>query len=110
MVHQIFQLFRSPESNHQCILEHHSGWWYVHLSSVAHFLFKLGKLSYYPPGASEISDNRLFGMFHSQTADHNKDVILKSFSKCDGIVRVLFATAAIGMGVYIYMHVESQYS
>ena len=65
------------------------------------FLFKLGKLSYYSPGASEINDNKFFGMFHSRRAEHNKDVILKSFSRCDGIVCVLFANTAIGMGVHL---------
>ena len=34
----------------------------------AHFLFHLGPVSYYPPGsAEEVSDNRLFGMYHSCT-------------------------------------------
>ena len=55
-------------------------------------------LSYYPSGAVEISDNRLFGMFHAQTPQHDKDVILSSMQK-DGIVRVVFATVALGMGV-----------
>ena len=65
----------------------------------AHFLHCLGDRSYYPRDATQISDNRLFGMFHSNTPDHNKLVILKSLVKSDGVVRVVFATMALGMGV-----------
>ena len=68
-------------------------------SLYAHFLYELKHASYYPPGAEEISDNRLFGMFHSNTPDHNKEVILNSMSKEDGTVRVVFASSALGMGV-----------
>ena len=39
-----------------------------------HFLHALQDASYYPPGAEHISDNRLFGMFHSYTDEHNKRV------------------------------------
>ena len=38
-------------------------------------------------------------MFHSNTANHNKEVILKSMVEVDGTVRVVFATMALGMGV-----------
>ena len=65
----------------------------------AHFLYTLGDKSYYPPGAEQISDNRLFGMYHSKRDDHNKDVIMKSMNKLDGVVRVVFATMALGMRV-----------
>lgn len=65
----------------------------------AHFLDVLGDASYYPSGVSQISDNRLFGMFHAHTPDHNKDVILRSFMNPGGVVRVVFATVALGMGV-----------
>lgn len=44
----------------------------------AHFHYELEDASYYPPGAEKISDNRLFGMFHSNTKQYNKDVVLKS--------------------------------
>ena len=37
-----------------------------------HFHYNLGSASYYPPGADQVSDNRLFGMFHSNTPQHNK--------------------------------------
>lgn len=64
-----------------------------------HFLMTLGDLSYYPPGVPHISDNRLFGMYHSRTDDHNKEVIMKSFSDPVGTVRVVFARMALGMGI-----------
>ena len=65
----------------------------------AYFHAELGDESYYPPGAPHVSDNRLFGMFHADTADHNKTVILRSLQQEDGVVRVVFATVALGMGV-----------
>ena len=65
----------------------------------AHFLDCLGSASYYPPGAAELSENRLFGMYHSCTPQHNKDVILASLRNPNGVVRVVFATVALGMGI-----------
>ena len=65
----------------------------------AHFLYHLGVSSYYPPGATELSENRLFGMYHSCTPQHNKDVILESLRDPKGVVRVVFATVALGMGI-----------
>ena len=65
----------------------------------AHFHFELGDGSYYPPGAEQVSDNRLFGMFHANTPQHNKEVILSSLTRPDGVVRVVFATVALGMGI-----------
>ena len=67
----------------------------------AFFHYELGEKSYFPDGASKISDNQLFGMFHSCTSQHNKEVILKSLTQSDGLVRVVFATVALGMGVDI---------
>ena len=64
-----------------------------------HFHYTLGDKSYYPPCAECKSDNRLFGMYHSKTDDHNKEVIMTNMSKEDGIVKVVFATMALGMGV-----------
>jgi len=63
------------------------------------FLEHLGDSSYYPPGAAKLSDNRLFGMYHSGTPAHNKQVIMESMQKADGVVRVVFATVALGMGI-----------
>ena len=65
----------------------------------AHFLYNLGHASYHPPGAEELYENRLFGMYHSCTPQHNKDVILQSLRDTNGIVRVVFATVALGMGI-----------
>lgn len=63
------------------------------------FLEKMGEDSYFPPGAPKLSQNRLFGMFHSNTPNYNKDVILQSMQRSDGKVRLVFATVALGMGV-----------
>lgn len=38
-------------------------------------------------------------MFHAQTLPHIKEHILNSMCSHDGVVRILFATIAIGMGV-----------
>lgn len=65
----------------------------------AHFHYELGETSYYPPGSPHVSDHRLFGMYHADTPQYNKDVILKSFLVPDGVVRVVFATIALGMGI-----------
>jgi len=46
-----------------------------------------------------VSENRMFGMFHSNTPQRNKDVILKSLTAPNGVVRIVFATVALGMGV-----------
>ena len=59
----------------------------------------LGDNSYYPAGSPQLSDYRLFGMYHSNTPQYNKDVILKSLTQPDGVVRIVFATVALGMGV-----------
>ena len=63
-----------------------------------HFLYTLGDKSY-PQHAPKISDNKLFAMFHSNTPEHNKSIVLQSMVKVDGIVRIVFATTALGMGV-----------
>ena len=65
----------------------------------AHLHYELGEASYYPPGSPHFSENRLFGMFHAQTPQHNKEVILKSLEVPEGVVRVVFATVALGMGI-----------
>ena len=38
-------------------------------------------------------------MYHANTPQHNKDVILKGLLVPDGVVHVVFATVALGMGV-----------
>ena len=65
----------------------------------AHFHYELGEASYHPPGSPHLSDHRLFGMFHAHVSQHNKDVILRSLEVPDGVVRVVFATIALGMGI-----------
>ena len=64
-----------------------------------HFMRVLGDRGYYPSGAEQVSDNRLYGMFHAKTDEYNKDVIMKSLANPKGVVRVVFATMALGMGV-----------
>ena len=64
-----------------------------------HFLHAIGPHSYFPLGSPEISDHRIFGMYHSNTTEYNKHIILDSLCKSDGIVRTVFATMALGMGV-----------
>lgn len=63
------------------------------------FSYEMGRDQYYPPGASEVSDNRLFGMFHAKTPQSSKDVIGRSLMDPHGVVRIVFATLAMGMGV-----------
>ena len=43
----------------------------------ARFHYEFGDDSYYPPWSQKISDNRLFGMFHANTPQYNKEVILE---------------------------------
>ena len=60
----------------------------------AHFLYTLGDKSYYPEGASELCEHRL--LCSTQT---HQDVVLSSMTNAAGIVRVVFATTALGMDV-----------
>ena len=62
----------------------------------AHFLYELGDSSYYPPGATKQASNRLFGMYHSGTSDHNKDVIIKSLKDANGVVAQYSASVEHG--------------
>ena len=43
--------------------------------------------------------NRLFGMFHAKTPQRSKDNIIQSLQDPNGVVRVVFASVAMGMGV-----------
>ena len=61
----------------------------------------LGSLQYYPPGSSEVPENRLFAQFHASQTKQMKDQILHHLCSPVSIVRVIFATVAIGMGVDI---------
>ena len=62
----------------------------------------MGKSQYYPPSAPELSENRLFGIFHASTPQHSKDVIMGSLQDCHGTVRVVFASVTMGMGIYLH--------
>ncbi len=62
----------------------------------SHFSYEMGDSQYFPPGAPRLSDYRLFGMFHASTPQHSKDVIT---ADPHGVVRVVFASVAMGMGV-----------
>ena len=66
------------------------------------FSYEMGKSQYYPPSAPELSENRLFGMFHAGTPQHSKDVIMGSVQDCHGTVRVVFASVAIRMGIDLH--------
>ena len=46
----------------------------------------------------EVTDNHLFGMFHANTPQYNKEVILESLTQPDGIVRVVFCNNSLGGG------------
>ena len=61
----------------------------------------LGSLQYYPPGSLQIPENRLFAQFHASQTTQMKDQILHHICSPISIVRVIFATVAIGMGVDI---------
>ena len=69
----------------------------------AYKIFKsvLGINQYHPKGGMPIPENRLFAQFHSPQTKEMKDVILKQLCSSKSIVRVVFATVALGMGVDI---------
>ena len=56
-------------------------------SLYAYFLYTLGDKSYHPPSVEKIASNRLFGMYHSGTNDHIKDVVMKSLASYPGPLR-----------------------
>ena len=64
----------------------------------------MGKSQYYPPSAPELSENRLFGMFHASTPQHSKDVIMGSFQDCHDTVSVMFASVIDLHGVDTIIH------
>ena len=57
----------------------------------------LGSLQYYPAGSLQIPENRLFAQFHVSQTKQMKDQILHHICSPVSIVRVTFATVAIGM-------------
>ena len=62
-----------------------------------HFHLLLGDSSYYPPGSPKLSDHRLFGMYHSKTPQHHKDVIINSLTELEGVVCVVFVLWLLNM-------------
>ena len=75
----------------------------LRLCGFAYKLFEyiLGADQYFPLGAASIPSNRLFAQFHAPQTTEMKREILKQLCSGKGIVRVVFATVAIGMGVDI---------
>ena len=74
-----------------------------------YFSYEMGISRYYLPGAPELSVNRLFGMFHAIIPQRSKDNIIRSLQYPNRVVRVEFASVAIGMevdlqGVNIILH------
>ena len=63
------------------------------------FEFLLGIKQYYPDGALEIPENRLFAQFHASHTKQMKEQILRQLCSGTSTVRVIFATVAMGMGV-----------
>ena len=64
-----------------------------------YFSYGMGINQYYPPGAPELRVNQLLGMFHAKTPQRSRDNIVRSLQNPNGVVRVVFASVAIGMGV-----------
>ena len=60
------------------------------------FDFDLKGDGYIWSGAKRIS-NALFGMYHTKVTAYEKGTLLDSFSKQNGICRILFCTIAFGM-------------
>ena len=64
------------------------------------FDFDLKGDGYIPSGAKRIN-NALFGMYHTKVTADEKGTLLDSFSKPNGVCRILFCTIAFGMGLNI---------
>ena len=60
---------------------------------------KLGDHQFYPIGAPQIPQNRLFAQFHSPQTDKMKHELISSIVSESCKQRVIFATVAFGMGV-----------
>ena len=61
----------------------------------------LGSEQYFPTGADQIPENRLFSQFHSPQTAAMKEQILQELGCSCSKLRVVFATIAMGMGVDI---------
>ena len=47
----------------------------------------------------ELLQHRCIATFHANTPQHNKEMVLKSMTRPNGLVWIVFATVASGMGV-----------
>ena len=61
----------------------------------------LGGRQCYPFGSMQVPENRLFAQFHSPQTRQMKNEILNQLCSPQSIIRVVFATVALGMGVDI---------
>ena len=61
----------------------------------------LGNEQYYQKNAESIPENRLFAQYHSPQTIAMKNQILSKLSSPSSKLRVVFATVALGMGMYI---------
>ena len=61
----------------------------------------LGSKAYYPPCATNTSENRMVAMYHNGTSPSIQEVVLASLKDPNGKVRIIIATTALGMGVDI---------
>ena len=59
------------------------------------------KQQYYPENAPALPKYRLFGQFHAPQTDEMKEEILHQLTSSSSVIRVVFATVAMGMGVDI---------
>ena len=41
-------------------------------------------------------------MFHASTPQHSKDIIMRGLQDCHGILRVVFASVAMEMGIDLH--------
>ena len=75
----------------------------LRLCGFAYKIFEhvLGVEQYFPSYSLSVPANRLFAQFHAPQTNEMKEEILKQLSSGRSVVRVLFATVAIGMGVDI---------
>ena len=67
----------------------------------SYFQARLRNDGYWPPEAMQLVKNRLFAMFHSTYAEVTKADVLESLQTPAGVVRVVFAKTALGLGVDI---------
>lgn len=54
---------------------------------------------YHPIGSDSVPEKRLFNQFHRPTPEVQKSIILKDLMHPGGVMRVIFATVALGLGV-----------